>query len=253
MGDKDKVVAIIPSRLESTRLPNKAIRKICGIPLIVHVMKRCLMAKKLSEVFVATDSEIIAKEVSNWGGKFIITKSSHVCGTDRIAEAAEEIEADIIVNIQGDEALVKPQHIDTAVTMMLENPTINVGILVNKYFKENNPSDIKVVLNEKSEVMYLSRNDIPSTQRNKKAQRLKAYHVVPFRKKFLLQYTKWKPTALEQIEFNEYLRILEKGFTIKAAEVSSSAISVDTPQDLAFVRKKMPEDSHFKKYSVQSK
>ena len=248
-----KIVAIIPVRMAATRFPGKPLESILGLPMVEHVRRRLLLSKYLDDVIVATCDKEIRNVILSYRGEVMMTSKKHKMASDRVNEVAKKIDCSHIINIQGDEALVKPQHIDAAVTMMLENPTINVGILVNKYFKENNPSDIKVVLNERSEVMYFSRNDIPSTQRNKKAQRLKAYHVVPFRKKFLLKYTQWEPTALERIEFNEYLRILEKGFTIKATEVSSSAISVDTPQDLAFVRKRMPEDSDFKKYRIQSK
>ena len=237
-----RVVAIIPSRLESSRLPKKALANILGMPMIVHVFKRCLFAKKLDEVYVATDSIEIKEVVESFGGKVIITSSKHQTGTDRIAEAAQTIEADIIVNVQGDEALVNPQYIDKVVSVLQESPQINVAILVNPFNKRNSPSDIKVVLNEHDEIMYLSRTDIPSDARVNNPQMLKAYHIVPFRKDFLLQYAKWEKTELEQIEFNEYLRILEKGYKIQAVRVESDAISVDTKQDLELVRYKMKTD-----------
>jgi len=118
----------------------------------------------------------------------------------------------------------------------------DVAILVNPFNKRNSPSDIKVVLNEHDEIMYLSRADIPSDARVNNPQMLKAYHIVPFRKDFLLQYAKWEKTELEKIEFNEYLRILEKGYKIQAVRVESDAVSVDTEQDLEFVRGKMKMD-----------
>ena len=130
-----KVIAIIPSRLESSRLPKKALSDILGLPMIVHVFKRCLFAKKLDEVYVATDSIEIKEVVESFGGKVIITSSKHQTGTDRIAEAAQTIEADIIVNVQGDEALVNPQYIDKVVSVLQESPQINVAILVNPFNK----------------------------------------------------------------------------------------------------------------------
>jgi len=237
-----KVVAIIPSRLESSRLPRKALIDILGMPMIVHVFKRCLFSKKLDEVYVATDSIEIKEVVESFGGRVIMTSSEHQTGTDRIAEAAQTIEADIIVNVQGDEALVNPQYIDKVVSVLQESPQINVAILVNPFNKRNSPSDIKVVLNEDDEIMYLSRMDIPSDARADSPQMLKAYHIVPFRKDFLLQYAKWEKTELEKIEFNEYLRILEKGYKIQAVHVESDAVSVDTEQDLELVRSKMKID-----------
>ena len=248
MSDKQKVVAILPSRIESSRLPRKALLDICGLPMIVHVFKRCLLAKKLDEVYVATDSNEIKEVVEKHGGRVIMTSSNHQTGTDRIAEAANKIDAEIIVNVQGDEALVNPKYIDKVVDELLENPDINVGILVNPYFKKNSPSDIKVVLNNNNDVLYASRSDIPSDSRTKDPSKLKAYHIVPFRKPFLLQFSKWEKGTLEKIEFNEYLRILEHGERIRAVLVDSDAVSVDTYEDLEYVRKIMLEDELFEIY-----
>jgi 3-deoxy-manno-octulosonate cytidylyltransferase (CMP-KDO synthetase) len=237
-----KAVAIIPARLESSRLPNKALADILGLPMIVHVFKRCLLAKTLDEVYVATDNIKIKDAVESHGGKVIMTSVKHETGTDRIAEAAQNIKADIIVNVQGDEALVNPEYIDKVVNSLVNSSGADVAILVNPFGKKRSPSDIKVVLNENDEVMYLSRADIPSDARVDNTKMLKAYHIVPFRKDFLLKYARWKKTELEKIELNEYLRILEKGYKIQAVRVKSDAISVDTQQDLEFVRKKMVTD-----------
>jgi 3-deoxy-manno-octulosonate cytidylyltransferase (CMP-KDO synthetase) len=237
-----RAVAIIPARLESSRLPNKALADILGLPMIVHVFKRCLLAKSLDAVYVATDNNKIRKVVEQYGGEVIMTSAEHQTGTDRIAEAAQDIDADIIVNVQGDEALVNPEYIDKAVDSLVNSSGADVAILVNPFNKRNSPSDIKVVLNEHDEIMYLSRTDIPSDARVNNPQMLKAYHIVPFRKDFLLQYAKWEKTELEKIEFNEYLRILEKGYKIQAVRVESDAVSVDTEQDLEFVRCKMKTD-----------
>ena len=121
--------------------------------------------------------------------------------------------------------------------------------MVNSFNKRNSPSDIKVVLNENDEIMYFSRTDIPSYARDNNHRMLKAYHVVPFRKDFLLEYSKWKESYLEKLEFNEYLRILEKGYKIKAVHVESDAVSVDTDIDLEYVRGKMISDRFFPLYS----
>jgi len=242
-------IGIIPSRLESTRLPNKALKDICGLPMIVHVYKRCTFAKSLDEVYVATDSNEISQAINNHGGKVIMTSSNHDNGTERIAEAASKVNAQIIVNIQGDEALVMPDHIDTAVNELTKDEGVNICMLVNKYTKQNSPSDIKVVLDKFNNVIYMSRSDIPSNTRNKDVSLLKAYHIVPFRKDFLMDYVQWDKGYLEQIEYNEYLRILERGHKIRAVLVESSAISVDTEEDLNFVRIKMASDLLFKKYN----
>ena len=248
MSNGQKAIAILPARLESSRLPRKALKDICGLPMIVHVFKRCLLSKKLDEVYVATDSFEIKEVVEKYGGKVIMTSSKHETGTDRIAEAALELDAEIIVNIQGDEALVNPKYIDRVTNELIENPDINVGILVNSFSKKDSPSDIKVVLNKNNDVMYLSRSDIPSGSRQNNPPMLKAYHIVPFRKKFLLEYAQMDRGSLEKIEFNEYVRILENGERIRAVYVESDAVSVDTPEDLQYVREVMPNDLWFHQY-----
>jgi len=246
---KPRTIAIIPARLESSRLPGKALLDICGFPMIVHVFRRCEFAESLDEVFVATDNDEIRQVVEQYGGKVIMTSSHHENGTERIVEAANNIDADIVVNVQGDEALVNPSYIDKAVDALYENPDLNVSILVNPYEKRLSPSDIKVVLNEYDDVMYFSRADIPSDARVDNPPLLKAYHIVPFRKDFLLQYACWEKGKLERIEFNEYLRILEKGYKIRAVRVDSDAVSVDTEEDLDFVRNAMIIDPLFAQYS----
>jgi len=248
MQNKPSTVAILPARMESTRLPNKALANICGLPMIVHVYKRCLLANNLDDVYVATDHIEIKNVVEEFGGKVIMTSSDHQTGTDRIAEAAQNLDAEIIVNVQGDEALVNPKDIDKAINALYEDQSVNVSILVNSYSKRNSHSDIKVVLNEYNDVMYFSRTDIPSDARVDNPPLLKAYHIVPFRKDFLIKYSGWNKSVLEQIEFNEYLRILEKGYKIRAVHVESRAVSVDTKNDLENVRREMAVDPYFPKY-----
>lgn len=248
MSNDQKVIAILPVRLESSRLPRKALKDICGLPMIIHVLKRCLLSKKLNKVYVATDSKEVRQVVEKFGGEVIMTSSKHQTGTDRIAEAALKVDADIVVNIQGDEALLNPKYIDKVVNELIDDPSLNVGILVNPFSKKNSPSDIKVVLNKNNDVMYLSRSDIPSDSRVTDPPMLKAYHIIPFRKKFLLEFAKLSKGNLEQIEFNEYLRILEHGERLRAVLVESDVVSVDTPDDLEYVRSLMPNDFWFLRY-----
>jgi len=217
--------------------------------MVVHVLRRCMLATRLDFVAVATDSDEIADVVKSHGGNVIMTSASHQTGTDRIAEAARTIDADVIVNVQGDEALVNPHYIDKVIEPLATNPDVDMAILVNRFKQKDSPSDIKVVVNELGEVMYMSRADIPSTARAEVNEFLKAYHIVPFRKAFLLEYSSWPPGTLERIEFNEFLRGLEKVRPITAVEVENDAVSVDTEDDLVYVREKMPTDIFFKKYS----
>ncbi len=246
---RPRTAAVIPVRLESARLPRKALADICGLPMVVHVLRRCLMAELLDEVFVATDSNEIADVVGDHGGAVIMTAADHKNGTERIAEAARHLDAEIVVNVFGDEALVDPTSIDKVVEALHEDPDVQVAILVNPFSRRNSPSDIKVVLDDQCNVMYFSRSDIPSDSRTPGAPMFKAYHILPFRRAFLLEYATWAPGALEQVEYHEHLRILERGYAIRAVEVESSAVSVDTQEDLEYVREKMKSDPLFALYA----
>lgn len=237
-----KIVGIIPSRLKSSRLPNKALIDIEGLPMVIHVLKRAQLSPVLEQVLVATDSKEIFDTVIEYGGKAVMTSGNHLTGTDRIAEVARDIKADIVVNIQGDEPLLIPGHIDRVVQPLINDPNVNIAVLVTPYSRKNSVSDIKAVLDLDNNVMYCSRNDLPSDSRTEVRNMWKICFIVPFRRKFLLEYSSWGQTPLEKIEFNEYLRILERGHKIKAVPVEKANISVDTPEDLVRVREIMKED-----------
>ena len=240
-----RAVALIPARLESSRLPEKALRDICGLPMIVHVYRRTAMASSLDDVYVVTDSERIVATTEEHGGKALMTSPAHQTGTDRIAEAVRQIDCEIVVNVQGDEALVRPRDIDASVLVLRSEPNANATILVTPYHREGVTSDIKAVLNEQNNVMYLSRADIPSEARTPDPERLKAYHGIGFRTRFLLRYASWRRGRFEVIEFHEHLRILEKGYRMRAIRVDSDSISVNTLADLDFGRRQMERDSLF--------
>ena len=242
-----RIVGMIPVRMESTRLPRKAVRDICGLPMIVHTLKRTMLAKELDDVYVVTDSVEIKELIESHGGKVIMTSSHHQTGSDRLAEACQNIEANIVVNIQGDEALVNPKHIDQSIQGLI-NSDAQVSILLTEYSKRDSAGDIKAVVNLKNEIMYLSRDDLPSNARTEVSSMLKAYHVVSFRKDFLIKYASLEQTPLEKIEYNEYLRILENGYKIQGVMVDSDSVSVDTKDDLDYVTEKMKNDKIYQKY-----
>lgn len=244
-----KVIGIIPARLKSSRLPNKALIDIDGLPMVVHVLKRSKFSKVLDDVLVATDSKQIYEVVEENGGKAVMTSELHKTGTDRIAEVAKNISADIVVNIQGDEPLLEPSHIDKVVEPLLKEKEVKVAMLVTPYTEKNNPSDIKAVLDLENNIMYSSRSDLPSNARGQVSSMWKICHIVPFRKDFLLQFSSWEQTPLEKIEFQEYLRILEHGVKIRAVPVKYAHISVDVEDDLVRVREIMKTDILRKKYS----
>lgn len=237
-----KIVGMVPARLQSSRLPEKAIIDIEGLPMVIHTCKRAELAGKLDEVYLVTDSEKIKETGEFHNIKVIMTGTHHRSGSDRLAEACASIDCDIVVNIQGDEPLVDPEHIDAIVDPLIMNSALQIAVGVTPYKKKGSMSDIKAVLDLEGNIMYCSRNDLPSDARSTVNEMLKMCFIVPFRKDFLLQYTMWEPTPLETIEFNEYLRVLEHGVKMRAVMINNARISVDTPEDLAVVREMMKED-----------
>jgi 3-deoxy-D-manno-octulosonate cytidylyltransferase len=247
---KQKIIGVIPSRFSSTRLPGKPLKEIAGLPMVIHVLKRAQMSEILDEVIVATDDRRIYDIVEAHGGKAMMTDMSHNNGSERMYEVSRSVAGDIFAVINGDEALLKPEHIDAGIRGLLASDA-PVSLLYNRFEKKNSPADFKVVLNNRKEVMYISRNDIPSDARTDVPFMYKAYHVMSFTKEFLETYMTLEQTPLDRVESHELLRVLENGYKIQGIEVASSAISVDTPEDLEYVRSVMSDDPIFKLYGVQ--
>jgi len=243
-----KVIGIIPARMQSSRFPGKPLVEISGMPMVIHVLKRAQLSKRLAEVFVATDSPKIFDCVLSYGGKAIMTSAAHQTGTDRIAEACDKLVCDIAVNIQGDEPLVKPEDIDKLVESITRDRTVNFATLVCKTQQFNEITECKVVMNCHQDIMYMSRSDIPSNTRSQVEYLHKLYCVVAFRKNWLKKFSAWSQTALEKIEYIEYLRILENGYRIRGVVVEDYTTSVDTPQDLKAICKMMENDTVKLKY-----
>lgn len=244
-----KVVGMIPARLESSRLPGKALIDIEGLPMVVHTCKRAQMAKNLNEVYLVTDNERIRQAGEKHGIKVIMTGKHHKTGSDRLAEACQKVDCDIVVNVQGDEPLVDPNHIEAVVAPLLTEPDLQIAVGVTPYREKNRGSDIKAVLDLQGNILYCSRTDLPSNARADVKEMLKMCFIVPFRKEFLLKYASWGPTPLEVVEYNEYLRVLEHGYKLRGVRIDNAHISVDVRGDLEIVRKLMRKDVLKDKYA----
>jgi len=241
-----KVIGIIPARYHSTRFPGKPLADLAGKPMIQWVYERALHARSLSEVVVATDDERIYQSVRRFGGRVAMTSPDAPTGTDRVAEVAQHSDAEIVVNIQGDEPLIEPDAIDAAVEPVMNNGQIQVSTLVKRIDDAadlTNPNVVKVVLDKDGFALYFSRSPIPFCRDLPEGpqwiDRLDYYRHVGlyvYRKAFLLQFVRWKKASLEEAEQLEQLRILEKGFRIKAVKTHYAAMCVDTPEDLLRVR-----------------
>jgi 3-deoxy-manno-octulosonate cytidylyltransferase (CMP-KDO synthetase) len=247
------IVCIIPARLGSYRFKDKPFADICGKSMIEHVYKRAKLCSILKEVYVATPNQEIVEHVESFGGKTIFTSDNVRRASDRVAEAAEKIKkVDIIVNLQGDEPLVHPNMIKSAVDPIIKDPTISAVNLVKKvdFDEANNIHEVKVVFDTKQNTLFLSREPIPSKFMGDKSF---PYYiqvcVFPFTYNSLKDYAKLKSTPLEIIESIDFLRFLENGRKIKAVETSFETYSVDIPSDIDKVIKIMKHDPLFDLYN----
>lgn len=243
MPNKEYIIAIIPSRYGSTRLPAKPLIDLCGMPMIQHVYERTRRAKLIHRVLVAADDARVVEVVKHFGGEVVMTPKDVRSGSDRVAYVARDLaNASIIVNIQGDEPLIEPVMIDEAVQPLIDDPSIAVGTLVKQIDSPEeltNPNVVKVVLDIYGFALYFSRSSIPFVRDGQSPYTFYYKHIglYVFRRDFLLKFASLPETALERIEKLEQLRILEHGFKIKAAVTRYDSVPVDTPEDVEKVRK----------------
>ena len=244
----------IPARMGSSRFPGKPLQKILGIPMIEHVYKRCVLAKKVDEVFIATCDTEIMDEVRRFGGKAVMTSKSIQRPGLRVAEACKEMEiADdsIVTVVQGDEPLVHPEMLDLSIQPLLNDHKIKCLTLVADADEEEwlDPNEVKVTVDKNEDILFMSRTSIPSNIRKRIGPRLKQVAIMPYRKSFLLEFCNLSPMPLEIAESIEMLRILEHGIKIRTANSSAySTMSVDTESDRLEAEKKMLDDELFQGY-----
>ena len=237
-----RFIGIIPARYGSSRFPGKIIAKIAGKPMIQWVYERASGSAMLDQLFVATDDEKVMECVKSFGGNSVMTRKDHQSGTDRIAEAVSNLDADIVVNIQGDQPILDSEMIDEAVRPFLEDPSLLMSTIKTKISSEhyNDPSVVKVVVDENDYALYFSRALIPFSRENVEVEVYEHVGLYVYRKEFLIKVSKMPQSYLEKIELLEQLRVLEKGYKIKVVETkskSAAGVSVDTPEDLVKVEK----------------
>lgn len=238
-----KVIVVIPARYGSTRLPGKPLVSLAGLPMIQWVYKRAKSAQRVDEVIVATDDERIVKAVESFGGQARMTRVDHRTGTERVAEVAAHVEGNIFVNVQGDEPLLDPAAVDTAVNSLLEEPAAAVATVATPIRTPGDimdPNAVKVVSDFDGNALYFSRAPIPwvrDTGSRIQVRHLKHLGLYVFQRDALLEYPTLPQGELERIEQLEQLRWMENGWKIRVAEVEHDAVSVDVPADVARVEK----------------
>lgn len=250
-GSKAKAIGVIPARYGSTRFPGKPLALILGKPMIYWVYSRASQAQLLDRLVVATDDERILEAVRAFGGEAVMTSPEHPTGTDRLAEVARSVVAEIFVNIQGDEPLISPEAIDALIRAMQEHPDVPMGTLCRKASdpeEVGNPNTARVVFDRDHRALYFSRAAIPYyREAGSPAQFLdfgpvyQHIGVYAYRRDFLLRFTELPQTPLEKAEKLEQLRALEHGFPIFVVETDYQPICVDVPADIAKVENRMKE------------
>lgn len=254
------IVAIIPARFGSTRLPGKPLSDIHGKPMIQHVYERARRARGLQRVLVATDDERIASAVRGFGGEAVMTSPHHATGTDRLAEAARATDAQIVVNVQGDEPMLDPRGIEAALEPMLREPQLEMATLSLPLASADemlSPSVVKVVSDTRGDALYFSRSPIPfvrlpgapadarAAAQQAVARGLARKHVglYVYRREALLRFATLPESPLEQAEGLEQLRALQNGMRIRVVAAEGEAgLAVDTQEDLDRVRALMGKE-----------
>ncbi|MDT8441719.1 MAG: 3-deoxy-manno-octulosonate cytidylyltransferase [Desulfuromonadales bacterium] len=252
MTERVRATVVIPARYASTRFPGKPLADLCGKPMIQWVYERSARCAAVERVLVATDDRRIAAAVEAFGGEVVMTRDDHPSGTDRLAEVAGRIDAELIVNVQGDEPLIEPAMIAAAVQPLCDDPAIPMGTLrtpLTSLAEYHNPNVVKVVTDRQGFALYFSRAPIPFARdfQEQLPQRwpelATARHVglYVYRRDFLLRFPGLAPTPLEQQECLEQLRALEHGYRIYVARTDLPGHGVDTPEDLEVVRRHLAQ------------
>ena len=241
-----KAVVIIPSRFDATRFPGKPLATLKGKSIIQHVYEQASGSSLADAVYVATDDKRIFDEVNSFDGRAVMTSGSHNCGTDRIAEAAKNIECDIIVNVQGDEPFIRPEMIDDTVQLLRDDEKASMSTLCVKIDNQEDllsPHSVKVVMDREGYAMYFSRSPIPYYRDDwkdlnniihipDKTVVMKHIGIYGYRKDVLMEFTSMDKGNLEEIEKLEQLRALSAGLKIKVKETEFNTFGIDTKDDL---------------------
>jgi len=252
------IVGIIPARMNSSRFPGKPLAPILKIPMIGHVYFRSAMSRMLDAVCIATCDSVIRRYAVKIGASCIMTSPRHKSASDRTAEALVKLEkqlgrrADIVVMIQGDEPMLRPQMIDDAIAPLLNDNSLQVVNLMaplkNK-IEHSDPNEVKVVVDQRQNALYFSREPIPSWKKGaQEVPMQKQVCIIPFRREFLIKFNALKSTPLERIESIDMLRLLEHGYTVRMVPTRHETYSVDTPADLTHVRRLMKIDRLMQRY-----
>ena len=232
-----RIIAMIPARYEASRFPGKLMKDLGGKSVILRTYENAIHTNLFADVYVVTDSEIIYQEIINNGGKAIMSVTEHECGSDRIAEAVQDINCDIVVNVQGDEPDVHPEALASLLDVFTHDVSHQIDLAsimhpITDLEEINNPNNVKVIVDTQNFALYFSRSPIPFPREKSIAKYYKHQGIYAFRKQAILDFTKMPMQYLEAAEKIECIRYLEFDKTIKMVETAHVSIGIDTPEDL---------------------
>lgn len=242
-----KIIAVIPARYASTRFPAKLMQDLGGKTVILRTYEAATASGLFDDVFVVTDSYIIYDNIVSNGGNAIMSKKEHESGSDRIAEAVEHLDVDIVINVQGDEPFIDAKPLEQIIEAFKQDKDkkIDLASLMFEITEEdeiNNPNNVKVVVDQHNFALYFSRSVIPyPREKNVGVRYMKHIGIYAFRKEALLDFYQWPMLSLEASEKLEQLRYLEYGKRIKMIETTHGSIGIDTPEDLEKAKQLLKE------------
>ena len=237
------IIAMIPARYAASRFPAKLMQDLAGKPVILRTYEATVQTQLFSKVYVVTDSEEIFNVITSAGGKALMSKQEHECGSDRIAEAVVDLDVDIVVNVQGDEPFTNRESLEGVIEVFKHDPEQEIDLAsvmtkITDWDEINNPNVVKVVVDTRDFAMYFSRAPIPFPRdKNAGATYFKHKGIYAFRKRALLDFQRLPMLPLEATEKQEALRYLQYGRKIKMVETTVTGIEIDTPEDLERAKK----------------
>ncbi|MCL9809472.1 3-deoxy-manno-octulosonate cytidylyltransferase [Flavobacterium luminosum] len=238
-----KIIAVIPARYASTRFPAKLMQDLGGKTVILRTYEAAVATQLFDDVFVVTDSDLIYNEIISHNGKAIMSIKSHESGSDRIAEAVENMEVDVVINVQGDEPFINKEPLEKVIEVFINDIDKKVDLAslmfeIKDKSDIDNPNNVKVVVDQQGFALYFSRSVIPyPREENVGVRYMKHIGIYAFRKEALLDFYRLPMLSLEASEKLEQLRYLEYGKRIKMIETTHAGIGIDTPEDLEKARK----------------
>ena len=248
MKKNKKIIILLPARYASTRIKNKLLKNLKGIPIIIHTLQRVKMIKNIQKIIVCTDNIRIKKLVERFGIKSFISSKKHKNGTERIAEVAKSLKADLFIDIHSDEAVLNPKNVEKLISFHLRNKEFDIVVPHKISSSSSGKNVVKLVFNKNKKIIYFSRADVPLAFRTKKKLFFHHLDTISFKPSALKKFSKFPQGDLEKIEGIELMRALENGLNLGTLPIKTDSFSINTPQDFSKAEKFLKKEKLFKKY-----